>query len=93
MFTVTKTKPETFDFQLEGSKKTYHVPVMSSLPLAQVLRLKELNTDDPDPFDLLAVIRDVFDEFAPGVVDGLTAEQLSILFQAYTEASGVNPGE
>ncbi len=87
MYTIAKTKPKTFDFQIEGQKKVYSVPVLRELPLETVIKADELK-DDASDLEALSYIKDIFDEYAPGVVDKLSAEQFALLFKAYTAETG-----
>lgn len=86
MYTIAKSKPKTFDFQIEGQKKTYSVPLLRELPLEMVIKAEDLKEDASD-LEALSFIKGIFDEYAPGVVDKLSAEQFGLLFQAYLAAA------
>jgi len=83
MYTIKAFKPTTFDFQIEGEETVYSVPLFKELPLETVLKAEKLK--DEDDLAALEFIKGIFDEYAPGVVDKLSAEQFTFLFKAYTE--------
>lgn len=74
---------ETFDFKLEGEEQVYHLPLMRYLPLKRLRGLAELQKKGGDLVDLMI---DILDEYAPGVTDHITGEQLALIFKAWAAA-------
>ena len=99
-YTVKRKNVQTFDFNIEGSDKVYHVPVLSALPVntlkkANELRKSAANEEEANDrlFDFFV---DIFDEEAKGIFDLLTGDDIIDLFAAYLEASttpAANAGE
>lgn len=80
-------------FQLAGSDKLWHVPLMGSMSAAQVLRFRKLGKSAGDIDTMLDVASDLFDSLAPGIMDALTLDQLAEVWTLWQEASGMTVGE
>lgn len=90
MFVVEKQKQQTFDFQIEGLKKIHKVPLINNLPMEYIKKARNLTSDNEE--ETLARTMDftdeIFEEYAPGVIDKLTVEQYQLLIEAYFSANG-----
>lgn len=89
-YVIKRNKVKTFDFQIEGSKKVYHVPVLSALPVSTLMKARDLKDIDDDAeraektYDFFY---DIFRDEVPEVLDILIPDDLRDLFAAYAEAS------
>lgn len=81
--TIIGGKPATFDFQLEGGDRVYRLPLMRYLP---VKRLRHIASIQKEGGDLVDLMIDMLDEYAPGVTDDITGEQLALIFKAWAAA-------
>lgn len=78
-----------FVFALERDPETtYEVPLIQDLPAKQVRSLSKAGTSDG--VDLLF---DLFDELAPGLTDVATQRELSLVMEAWSDASNATLGE
>ena len=91
MFVINKTTPKTFDFRIEGTKKTYKVPLLDQLPMEYIKKAGMLQGGSDD--DAFEYVNDLFEKYAPGVIDSLNAEQYKALVEGYFEQSAVSLGE
>lgn len=91
MFTLPKKKIETFDFKVEGQRGTYKVPLLKHLNMDQMIAAQQLA--DADDMEAMVFIKEIFDQYAPGIAGGLTGEEFGELAKAYFEASGTSMGE
>ena len=92
-YTLKRNKPKTFDFKIEGSKKIYHVPVLSALPVNTLAKAKELRgagTDEENADKLFDFFTEIFRGEADEVLDVLTIQDFAALFEAYVEASNTD---
>lgn len=94
MYAVTPAKRQTFDFEIEGAE--YHVPYMRHMPLQKMLEynknIKKIQkAEQNDAY--IEFIASIFEEHAPGSIDGLTVDQFSDLMQAYIAEGQANAGE
>ena len=91
MFTLERKKVETFDFNIKGQRGTYKVPLMKHLNMDQMIAAQELA--DADDLEAMKFVKNIFDEYAPGVAGELLGEEFGELARAYFEASGISMGE
>lgn len=92
---VVKRKPKkTFDFKIEGSKKIYHVPLISDLPVNTLAKAKELRnakgSDEEKAEKLFDFFTDIFRGDADEALDILDTEDFAELFEVYAEASNTS---
>ena len=91
MFVVEKAKTQTFDFQIQGSKKIYKIPLLSQLPMSYIKKANKLTSGtDEDAFEF---VNELFEKYAPGVIDELNSEQYRILIESYFESNAITLGE
>lgn len=84
-----KDSPEFFAFQIEGSEKTYKIPLAASMTIKQI---KAFQTAGDDFFEQIEWLK----EFMGEVVEDLTASETSAILHAWAEASkeqGATAGE
>lgn len=79
-------KQNRFEFTFPGSKEVHSIPLMKFLKPALMLRLNGMQEADAGLLILNELLPDVIDRFED-------AEQLEEFFNAWSEASGVTPGE
>ena len=91
--TVVGGERKEFCFQLAGSDKVWHVPLMGSMSAAQILRFRRLGKSAGDMDAMLDVASELFESLAPGVMDALTLDQLAEVWTAWQRASGITVGE
>jgi hypothetical protein len=88
-------KPENrFEFMFPGSSKKWSVPLLQFIPPKVALRLPDI--DENDVSSVLGLLRDLFQEVAPG--DDLIGQfddqqQLMVWFEAWQNESTVSLGE
>lgn len=86
---VISSKPGRFEFALERDEATtYSVPLIQDLPAKQVRRLA--GAKDEAGVDMMF---DLFDELAPGLTDVATQRDLSLIMEAWSDASNATLGE
>ena len=85
MLVIPKPK-ETFDFQLEGTDTIYSIPFAKDLPIDYTQRLAALA--DADAVEVLDLLHEVMERYAPGAWDGLTQEGLALILAAWGEGMG-----
>ena len=91
MYIVGKQEAQSFEFQV--GDKTYSVPRRASLPVKKFREIrKRINEAEDQEEAAIDVIFDLFDEYAPGVIDSMSFEQAINLVSAYTN-DGENLGE
>lgn len=94
IYKIAANEAKTFEFQIEGSGDTvYSVPLLSQLPISMLLKAqkyyKDIHDDeqDLDVLEFFEFLGEIFNPYAPGVIESLSVEQAALLFQAYQEAS------
>jgi len=83
-------KRTDFIFKIEGDKKLYRLPLMQYLPIKTVRRLSSINKIDDDEeksLDMVDLIIDMLDQYAPGLTDKITQADMLTIFEAWNEAS------
>lgn len=86
---VIASTPGQFEFALERDESTtYVLPLIQDLPAKQVRRLA--GAKDSDGVDIMF---DLFDELAPGLTEVATQRDLSLIMEAWSEASNATLGE
>lgn len=78
-----------FKFQVAGDATVWSLPLMGSLPVAVARRM----TGGRDDNERLENAFDVVGELCPGLLDKVTVAEFNEVLTAWTEASGVTPGE
>lgn len=78
----------SFRFRLERSENEYELPLIQDLPVKQVRALSKADGDEG-----IDAILDLFDALAPGLTDEATQRDLSLIMEAWTEASNITLGE
>lgn len=78
-----------FKFQVAGSGEVWSIPLMGSLPVPLARKMTRGRDDNERMEDAF----EVMDELCPGLLDGLTVGDFNEILSAWTEASGVTPGE
>ncbi|MFJ4166287.1 hypothetical protein ACIPY5_12085 [Microbacterium sp. NPDC089698] len=79
-------KQNRFEFKLPGDKKLYSVPLLQYIRPAFIRDYSELDANE--------FMVKFIDAELPGVLDKLEdSEQLEALMNAWSEASGITPGE
>lgn len=81
------SKSETFRFQVEGSDKTYEVPLGTSLPVGDLIAMED---------GTLRSQVEVLRKYAGEDVDGFSAGLVRDILNAWAEEStenGASPGE
>lgn len=79
-------KQNRFEFKLPGSAKVYDVPLLKFLKPSIALKLSELSE--------LEIAKQILDVYLPEATEKFDdADQLAAFMQAWTEASGITPGE
>lgn len=86
---VIESEQEQFSFKLERSDETWDVPLIQDLPIKQVRSLSKV----ADSEDGLDAIIDLFDALAPGLTDIATQRELSLVMEAWSDASTISLGE
>ncbi len=80
-----------FEFALERDpEQTYVLPLIQDLPVKQVRKLSHAADDDGAGVD---VVFDVLDDLVPDFMDIATQREVSLVMEAWSEASQVTPGE
>lgn len=89
-YTIEAASPDLFEFDLGPGSDTYRVPVINSLPVGRIIEIEEIRAmpDSERSMHYTMLVKSIFDDAAPGVVDGLTVAQFEALMEAYLEASG-----
>lgn len=86
---VIESEQERFNFKLERSDETWEVPLIQDLPIKQVRTLSKIADSD----DGVDAIIGLFDELAPGLTDIATQRELSLVMEAWSDASNISVGE
>ena len=94
-----KKSDKVFEFQVEGSKKTYNLPSVSALPINDILAIQKLakhidengQTDSDFETEALELFINIIRKNEPEVLDLLSYEQFSYLLEAYFD--DMNMGE
>ena len=86
---VITSEQERFNFKLDRSEETWDVPLIQDLPIKQVRSLSKVADSD----DGVDAIIDLFDELAPGLTDIATQRELSLVMEAWSDASNISVGE
>lgn len=87
-----KTKEVFFEFQIEGSKKVYKVPVAASMPITEMLYLKEQDAKGKGLEAQIEMLR----KYMGDVVDELTSEMVTEILREWAKESqdfGASVGE
>lgn len=80
---------ESFDFALERDPDTvYRIPLIQDLPAKDVRALSKAK--DSDSADL---IFELFDKIAPGLTDVATQRDITLILEAWSDASNAELGE
>lgn len=92
VYKIEATEEKTFSFQPPRSKKVYSVPLLTNLPLSQLMKAQKYykDIDGNDDFSVLEFfefLSEIFEPYAPGVIESLKVEEAAFLFKAYQEAS------
>lgn len=85
------TGAEYFEFQLEGSKKTYRIPVAASMPYSVLSKLRSATSDEAFPVQV-----EMLRKYMGDVVDELSVGVLSDILRAWSAESkdaGADVGE
>lgn len=85
---VIASGAENFTFRLERDDTEYTLPLIQDLPAKAVLKLSK--ADGEEGIELLI---DLFDQLAPGLTDIATQRDLSLIMEAWSEASQMSMGE
>lgn len=89
MRTFSNDAPEFFLFEIEGSKKTYKIPLAASLTTKQIRELEEAGQDFNKQVEWLR-------QFIGDLVDDLTPKTVVDVITAWSQASqenGASSGE
>ena len=86
--TVIESQAGEFRFRLEKSETEYVLPLIQDLPIKQVRALS--HTDEAGGID---AIFDLFDALTPGLTDEATQRDITLIIEAWTDASNVTLGE
>jgi hypothetical protein len=86
-----KKNAKDFEFQIEGSKTTYRLPAITSLPITDILEIQKLakhfnddgEIDEGYETDALELFVNIIRKNEPDVLDQLSYEQFSYLLEAY----------
>ncbi len=90
MYVVEKGESVGFQFEVDG--KTYEVPRRESLPMPKFREIRARIQDaDNQAEEAINAMFDLFDEYAPGVLDKMTFEQALKLVNAYSTAGDEEP--
>ena len=87
-----KSKEVFFEFQIEGSKKTYKIPLAASMPLTDMLYLKEQDAKGNGLEAQMGMLRKYMKDDA----DALPAETVTAILKAWADESkayGAGVGE
>lgn len=87
-----KTKEVFFEFQIEGKKKTYKIPIAASMPITTMLYLKEQDAKGKGLEAQIEMLR----KYMGDDVDTLPAETITEILKAWAEESkeyGASVGE
>ena len=81
-----------FRFQLAGSERVWAMPLMTSLPVSQAVKIAKLAnvSNIGDQIDALTV---VFESLCPGLIEELTMDEAAEVLRAWGAASGITLGE
>lgn len=94
MFQVPESKGTKFEFEYEG--ETYSLPAYESLPIETLMeftdRVSAIEGEQLQQLEATRIVLDIFNKYLPGVLDGMTADQVGALMGAYY-STGVTPGE
>ena len=86
-----------FNFVLvsDGEEKEYSLPLLSSLPASYVQRFAKIaKLPDDDKGDaFLDVQMDILEEFAPGLIESATTDDIKEILSLWQEAGQIEPGE
>lgn len=81
-----------FEFQIEGSKKVYKIPIAASLPLTEILYIKEMDAKGKGLEAQVEMLR----KYMGDDVDELTSETVTEILRAWANESkeyGASVGE
>ena len=90
-FAVIGSHKKTWDFRLEGSKKVWSLPLLSSLPVKAARSIASIG--DGSEIEQLDKLIELFDGLCPGLTDVANGDQLAEIIGEWAEASGITPGE
>lgn len=94
MFVVKTPEDSKFEFEVDG--RVYRVTSLKNMPYKEIAEfdksIEPLGTLERRN-KTLEFILSLFEKDAPGVIDSLTAEQVSNLVKAYQEFSAISVGE
>lgn len=83
MYTIEKSDGKRFEFEVDG--KVYSVPMRESLPMPKFREIRKRISESDNPAEVaIDMVFELFDEYAPGVLDSLTFEQALKLVNAYS---------
>lgn len=87
---ISGTDADAFEFALERDpERVYALPLIQDLPVRQVRKLSHVNDSDAG----IDEIFDILDELVPGFMDVATQREVSIVMDAWSEASRISTGE
>lgn len=85
-FVLENDAKKTFDFKIGKHGKMYHLPLLADLPLTLQVKIAAL-TRKNETEELIKLLIDVFEKYAPGSTKELTAGMFTQLITAWREAS------
>lgn len=87
---LIESSQDSFRFKLERSDDEWEIPLIQDLPIKQVRTLSKIASDDDTGID---AIIEMFDAIAPGLTDIATQRELSLVMDAWGDASNISVGE
>lgn len=94
MRTFGAEKKETFDFMIEGSEKTYSLPLTSAMPVTELNDM--MAAQEKGSYVLFRYQVDLMRKYMGDIVDSLTAGTVAEILKAWEEAThetGASTGE
>jgi len=86
-----KSEQETFRFRLEGSKKVWELPPLRSLPYRQIREMMAKSNGSTD--EKLSGFESLLDQYAPGLLDQATMQQVDEIIKRWSTIGNVSLGE
>ena len=85
----------TFVLVENGEEHEYSIPLLSSLPASYVKDIAKIAKlpDDMKGDALLEVQMDILEQFAPGLIDIATAEDIREILELWQSQGDIEPGE
>lgn len=89
-YVINGGKGDAFEFALERDPgRTYELPLIQDLPVRQVRKLSHIADSESAVDDIFEIL----DELVPDFMDVATQREVSLVMDAWSEASRISTGE